>query len=172
MSSTIFAVCGSSSLTHAPDWPCCANLKIEGRPGSVFWPDVMPVIRWPMRTLAGSSVPCSLFELRLVVEQIHLRWAARLVEEDDALRLRREVRQPCSPRCAPFSSEASASQRTRGIAGGQSVCQYYSFVMVSSRLRIALATTVQAASSGRFRCVSGFRAPDGEQFLRAVGLVA
>ncbi len=32
-SSAIFAVCGSSSLTHAPDCPCCANWKSDGAIG-------------------------------------------------------------------------------------------------------------------------------------------
>ena len=34
-SSAIFAVCGSNSLTHAPDLPCCANLNIDGTTGKV-----------------------------------------------------------------------------------------------------------------------------------------
>ena len=33
MSSTIRAVCGSSSLSQAPLWPCWANLKIDGATG-------------------------------------------------------------------------------------------------------------------------------------------
>ena len=59
-SSTIFAVCGSSSLTQAPDCPCCWNLKMERATGKALCPEVMPVMRWPMRTLPGSSVPESL----------------------------------------------------------------------------------------------------------------
>ena len=59
MSSTIFAVCGSSSLTHVPDFPCCSNLKIDRATGKLIWPEVMPVMRWPMRTLSGSSVPAN-----------------------------------------------------------------------------------------------------------------
>ena len=35
MSSTIFAVCGSRSLTHVPDCPCCANPKTERATGVV-----------------------------------------------------------------------------------------------------------------------------------------
>ena len=34
-----------------------ANLKIEDATGNVFCPDVMPVMRWPMRTDAGRSTP-------------------------------------------------------------------------------------------------------------------
>ncbi len=34
-------------------------------PGNVLWPEVMPVMRWPMRTLPGSSVPDSLSSVGL-----------------------------------------------------------------------------------------------------------
>ena len=34
-SSTSFAVHGIKSLTHAPLWPCCANLKMEPAMGNV-----------------------------------------------------------------------------------------------------------------------------------------
>ena len=94
MSSAIFAVCGSSSLSHAPDLPCCANLKIDGATGKArLRRDVMPVSRWPMRMESGSSVPCRFCQLRLVVEQVDLRRRAGLEQVDDALGLRREVRQ-------------------------------------------------------------------------------
>ena len=73
MSSTILAVCGSSSLTHAPDLPCCSNLKIDGATGQ----------RALARGHAGDALShadrvrqfgaVKLLELRLVVEQIHLR---------------------------------------------------------------------------------------------------
>ena len=109
MSSTIFAVCGSSSLTQAPDLPCCWNLKIDRATGKLLCPEVMPVMRWPMRTLPGSSVPANLFERRLVVEQVHLRRAARLVQEDDALGLGREMRQ------------ARQSAGGRGLRRGEAV---------------------------------------------------
>ena len=59
ISSTIFAWCGSSSLIHVPDFPAWLNLKIERATGKELWPEVMPVMRWPMRIEAGSSVPCS-----------------------------------------------------------------------------------------------------------------
>ena len=59
MSSTIVAVFGSSSLTQAPHRPCWANLKIGAAQGNDFCPEVMPVTRWPMRILAGNSVPFS-----------------------------------------------------------------------------------------------------------------
>ena len=57
MSSTTWPVCGNSSLSHAPLWPCWANLNIDGATGKLFWPEVMPVSRWPMRIESGSSVP-------------------------------------------------------------------------------------------------------------------
>src|SRR5208282_4200649 len=57
MSSTIFAVCGSSSLSVVPDFPAGLKLKMEGATGRVDWPEVMPVMRWPMRMDSGKSVP-------------------------------------------------------------------------------------------------------------------
>ena len=93
MSSTIPAVCGKSSLSHAPLWPCCANLKIDGATGKLFWPEVIVVIRWPIRTESGSSIPRRAGDRRLVVEQVHLRRRARLEQVDDPLGLRREMRQ-------------------------------------------------------------------------------
>jgi hypothetical protein len=40
MSSTIFAVCGSSSLTHVPACPCREKANIERATGSDDWPIV------------------------------------------------------------------------------------------------------------------------------------
>ena len=56
MSSTIFAVCGSSSVTHMPLLPCCANLYFDGAIGNRAWPEVIVVSRWPMRTESGRSL--------------------------------------------------------------------------------------------------------------------
>jgi hypothetical protein len=64
-SSTTFAVCGKSSLTQAPDWPWRLNLKIEGAIGSRLWPDVIVVIRWPIRTESGRSSSNRSFKLGL-----------------------------------------------------------------------------------------------------------
>ena len=91
MSSTIFAWCGSSSLSIAPDFPAGAKLKMEGATGRVDWPEVMPVMRWPMRTESGRSVPFHLVEVRLVVKQIDLRGSAGLMQEDDPLGFGREI---------------------------------------------------------------------------------
>ncbi len=107
MSSTMLAVCGKSSLSDAPLWPCRANLKIDGATGKLFWPEVIVVIRWPIRTESGSSIPRRLGDRRLVVEQIHLRRCARLEQVDDPLGLRREMRQPGQGRCWPRGSGAS-----------------------------------------------------------------
>ena len=55
-SSTIFAVHGSSSLTHAPLLPCCLNLYFDGAIGNRDCPLVMVVSRWPFRTDSGRSL--------------------------------------------------------------------------------------------------------------------
>ena len=62
----------SSSLSHAPLWPCWANLKIDGATGKLFCPEVIVVIRWPIRTESGSSIP------RLVA-QIAGLWSNRSI---------------------------------------------------------------------------------------------
>src|SRR5881628_840167 len=56
ISSTILAVCGSSSETHIPHLPCCANLYLDGATGKRAWPEVMVVSRWPIRTELGRSL--------------------------------------------------------------------------------------------------------------------
>ena len=48
-SSATFAVCGISSLTHAPEAPCCWNWNTDGATGKLVCVDVMPVSRWPIR---------------------------------------------------------------------------------------------------------------------------
>ena len=45
ISSTIFAVQGSTSLTHMPLSPCLANLKIDGATGNRVCPEVIVVSR-------------------------------------------------------------------------------------------------------------------------------
>ena len=56
-SSTTRAVCGRSSLTQAPDWPCLAKRNRLGATGKLACVEVMPVSRWPFRIESGSSVP-------------------------------------------------------------------------------------------------------------------
>ena len=53
--------------------PVLPNLKIDGATGKFFCPEVIVVIRWPIRTESGSSIPRRRVERRLVVEQVHLR---------------------------------------------------------------------------------------------------
>ena len=55
-SSTMPAVCGSNSLTQAPCCPCCRNLNLDGAMGNRFCPDVIVVIRWPLRIESGRSL--------------------------------------------------------------------------------------------------------------------
>ena len=45
MSSTCFAVYGSSSLTQRPHCPCWANRNMLGATGKRAWPLVIPVTR-------------------------------------------------------------------------------------------------------------------------------
>ena len=73
ISSAIFAVCGSSSLIHAPDSPYCLNLNIELTTGKAGWVEVIEVRRCPLRIDPGKSRPRHCGELWLVVEQLHLR---------------------------------------------------------------------------------------------------
>ena len=57
MSSTHFAVCGSSSVfIHKPALAGLLNLYFEGAIGKRFWPEVMVVSRCPMRTESGRSL--------------------------------------------------------------------------------------------------------------------
>ena len=56
-------------------------------PGKLDCDADMPVSRWPLRMDSGRSVPWKSFSLRLVIEQFHLRRAARLEQIDDALGL-------------------------------------------------------------------------------------
>ena len=124
MSSTIFAVCGSSSLTHVPD--CAVLREAEHRAGH-------RQRRLPHRlrdalALAdrvGNLRALELRELRLVVERLELRRSARLVQEDHALRLRREMRKageapglriarpcwPVRPTAAPIRAATRAPRR-------------------------------------------------------------
>ena len=55
--SAIFAVCGSSSESQAPESPYWANVKGEPTSGIELWLPDMPVSRWPPRTLSGSCSP-------------------------------------------------------------------------------------------------------------------
>ncbi len=39
-----------------PHSPCWANLYFDGAIGNRFWPEVMVVKRWPIRTESGRSL--------------------------------------------------------------------------------------------------------------------
>jgi hypothetical protein len=56
MSSTTLPVCGSSSLSQVPFLPYCWNLNSDGATGNRAWPEVMVVIRCPLRTDSGRSL--------------------------------------------------------------------------------------------------------------------
>jgi len=56
-SSVIFAVCGRKSDTHAPLWPCCANLVISGKHGRTVCPLVMVLKRACFTTESGICLP-------------------------------------------------------------------------------------------------------------------
>ena len=91
MSSAMLAVWGKSSLSWAPLWPWRANLKMDGATGKLFWPEVIVVMRWPMRTESGSSIPRRAQNRWLVIEEVDLRRGAGLEEVDDPLDSRREM---------------------------------------------------------------------------------
>ena len=108
------AVCGSSSLSQAPHWPCWANLNIDGDAREASsGREVMPVSRWPMRTESGSSWPCMLAQLRLVVEQVDLRRAARQEQVDHPLGLGGEVQRRQRAMRAAASAVQERRQRQR-----------------------------------------------------------
>src|SRR6185295_5990696 len=54
--STCLAMFGRSSLTHAPDCPCCLNANFEGATGKRDWPEVIVVRRWPPMIDGGRSL--------------------------------------------------------------------------------------------------------------------
>ena len=116
MSSTIFAVCGSSSLTQVPDWPCCANSNIELRHRQRRLPHrLRDALAHAHRV--GHLRAVELREPRLVVERLELRRPARLVQEDHALGLRREVRQRRSGRRSSGRAPALRRRRHRAARG-------------------------------------------------------
>ncbi len=62
-----------------------------------FWPLVMVLKRLPPWISGGDFLAVPFLELRLVVEEIDVRRRAVLEQVDDALRLRRKVRQARNP---------------------------------------------------------------------------
>ena len=109
MSSTMRAVYGSSSDTHAPDLPCCANLKWRARSETASG-------RWSWWSAAGPDGPspadpcrtirCS---LRLVVVGLHLRGRAHQMKVDAR----------AWPWARSAAARASRLIRLRGIIGAE-----------------------------------------------------
>ena len=91
-SSTILAVCGSSSLTHVPDLPCWANLNSEPASGNDSLDGGHAGQPLAHADDVGQFARRSSSAARLVIEQVELRRPAALKEVDDALRARHEMR--------------------------------------------------------------------------------
>ena len=85
-------MCGNSSLTHAPDWPCCCELEHRRR-------DREPLLAGGHRRdpLAhadriGQVLVEHVGHVRLVVEHVQLRGGARHEQVDDPLGLGGKMR--------------------------------------------------------------------------------
>ena len=75
-SSMCWAMCGKASEHHWPDWPCWRNLRREAS-SFCFWTE-------PAAHLDLDRLAVALLQLRLVVEEVHLRRAAVHEQEDAA----------------------------------------------------------------------------------------
>ena len=95
-SSATVAGCGSSSLIHAPDWPCCANWKGDGATGKRLLARAHRREPLAIADRVGQLLAMPSGAVRLVVEQVHLRRPAVHEQVDHALGLRRQVRMPSS----------------------------------------------------------------------------
>ena len=91
MSSTTFAVCGSSSLSHVPDLAVLREPELRRRHGKRLLARGHPGEALALANGVRQVLAEACRQLRLVVEQVHLRRRARLVQIDDALRFGREV---------------------------------------------------------------------------------
>ena len=78
MSSTIFAVCGRMSLTHAPPWPYCLNLW--GEP-SIFGTPLMKAKRRPLFVCLYVALVLALtpLALRTKCRRLHMEFGLDLV---------------------------------------------------------------------------------------------
>ena len=137
------------------DWPCCANLKIEWRDRERLLP----------RGHAGDplahrgctpAVPCpALVRAAACSRTDPSARPAGLMEEDDSLRLRQGNAAARCCRSLPSEQRGQAPEPDGAAeelpARVRSVVHAHSFVIVSSRFRIALATR----SRQRVRAVSG-----------------
>ena len=172
MSSTIFAVCGSSSRDPRAALAVLRELEDRRRDGKPRLAGGHGGEALALADGVGQVLVEPLLHPRLVVEQVHLRRRADHVEVDGPLRLGREVRQPRASRvaagilAAPSGLVAQqAGQRDGAEARGRLARRTgggfraeHEFVQrihgrvphlfsTSSRFRIWLATMRQAASS-------------------------
>ena len=88
-SSAHSAMCGSQSETQRPLWPCCFQVRFDARIGE----SNSPIAVMTRPKLGGDRLAGELVEQRLGIEGIEVARAAFHEEEDDVLRLGREVRQ-------------------------------------------------------------------------------
>ena len=129
MSSTNFAWYGRKSLIHCPLLPCL--LELREVPLHLQLRALELGDRLALRERLGHRLAVEFVELRLVVERLEVARPAGHVQEDDALRLRRVVREArrgrdTSRRRASVATQSSASSATeprptpaaRGKCGG------------------------------------------------------
>ena len=127
MSSTILAVCGSSSLTHMPHLPCWANLNFDGATGKPRLAAGHGGEPLALADRVGQVLVEALVHLRLVVAQVHLRRAAVHVQVDDRFALGGKCGKPGSggmdagrfagARPAQFASEHGQREAAEAQAG-------------------------------------------------------
>ena len=157
-----------------------ATLPMCGKSSQISWPDLAEFLEAVLRAEADQRLALQLRdllalgerfrhglavhlgELRLVVEGLQVRRAARLIEEDDALGLGRMMQRidraarcraaraisefsPSRPRPEMPWREERAAVEYRDTSSGRIVSQF--LVIVSCILRMARATVVIAANS-------------------------
>jgi hypothetical protein len=79
----------NQSEIHKPPWPCCFQVRLHSSSGD------LALSRRRERSLEarGQRLPGQLVQQRLVIKGVQMARAAFHEEEDDALRLRRAMRQ-------------------------------------------------------------------------------
>ena len=122
------------------------ELNSDGATGKLVCVAVMPVSRWPCRIESGSSVARRSLSFGLWSNRSICDGAPGLEKVDDALGLGREVRQAGHPAlCAQILLEQRCERghpQARAGSFEEVPSRHHSFVTVSSRLRIRLATVV------------------------------
>ena len=158
MSSTIFAVCGSSSLTHIPLLPCCANLYFDGAIGKRALARGHGGEALALADRVGQILVVQLLHLRLVVVQIHLRRAADHVQVDDVLglggkcvrpRRRRPSAdgEPSPAHCRCRQQRGQRQRQPRPLSARPKNCRRVSIVDASDSSRFDRQTGVRAIVS-------------------------